>query len=67
MYRSPGNLLFLSKSQQFDSFLESYTDLFFKITKTETYICTDSNIDLLDINSSVNRKIFFELSASHGF
>ena len=67
LYKPPGNHPFLSQSQQFDSFLESYEDLLSKITNTETYICTDSNIDLLDINSSVNSKRFFELSASHGF
>lgn len=49
-----------------ESFLESFEELLVNVGITKTYLCTDSNIDLLKLNSSPSCKKFFEIT-SHGY
>ena len=67
LYRPPGNHPVLTPSQQMESFLESFEELLVNIGITETHLCTDSNIDLLKLNSSPSCKKFFEIATSHGY
>ena len=47
IYRPPCNHPLLSVNQQLESFLDTFAELLVNIGTTETYICTDSNINLI--------------------
>ena len=67
LYRPPGNHPTLTPSNQLESFLESYEDLLSRLSNTESFIYTDSNIDLFTLNKCASTRRFFELSLCHGF
>ena len=67
LYRPPGNHDSLTINQQIEHFFEAYEELLVNIGNTETYICTDSNIDLLKVNSCSFSKKYFESTISEGF
>ena len=67
IYRPPGNHPLLSVNQQLESFFYNFEELLVNIGTSETYICTDNNNNLLDLNNYNSSKNFFELLTSQGF
>ena len=69
LYRPPGNNSVLTPNEQINSFFEYYEQLLSEISiyNKDSYILTDSNIDLLSLNRNTNSSRLVELSLSHGF
>ena len=67
IYRPSGNHPLLSVNQQLESFFYNFEELLVNIGTSETYICTDNNNNLLDLNNCNSSKNFFELSTSQDF
>ena len=67
LYRPPGNHPSLSAGDQLDSFMKSFSDLVCLLSSRDSYICMDSNINLLNlVNSNISQN-FIDLLFSNGF
>ena len=67
VYRPPGNHPTLNDGELFNSFMTSFEAHVVTLTNHNSFILTDSNINLLAIDKSKHSQDFLDFMLSHGF
>ena len=67
VYRPPGNHPTLNDSELFNSFMTSFEAHVVSLANHNSFILTDSNINLLAIDQSKHSQDFLDFMLSHGF
>jgi hypothetical protein len=69
IYRSPSPVPNMTPTEQIDSFLNRFDNMltFLNTLKYKAYVCTDSNINLLDIQNNHVPLTYYNVATSNGF